>query len=213
MNLNELTYELKKARNGDLVPIISGVHLHSIYNPVIEAKSQINQYQNAIIENNSFLILGLGFAYHIDEIIKIAGDKKISIIVIEPNSQVINDFKRLKGLRSDIKILNPKNTSELFENIEFVKFLKTKPAIIKHENSYSLYHDFFQGILKYQAPQLIQDFSRLVHNIDVKQHLKMYQNQSFDDVIEKITTQTGVTNNFEFALLAIDSIRNKQVII
>ena len=147
------SYELKESRNGDLVPVINGVHLHSIYNPIKEAGSFVDNNQQAINANTNFLILGLGFGYHVDALVNHLDSlnyTSYSIIVIEPNAKLVNDFNRLRGFKNHrVSITSPMNSSEVFENYDFIQFLKSKPALLKHELSFDLEKDFYKNFLRY----------------------------------------------------------------
>ena len=60
MSLPNITsYEIKHSRTEQKVPIVNGVHLHSIYNPDKEAESLLNAQIENLKNKNEVLILGL----------------------------------------------------------------------------------------------------------------------------------------------------------
>ena len=87
-------YEFKTSRNGLKVPVIKGIHLHSIYNPIKEAEAFAQGYEDTIKAKNKILILGLGFGYHIEEVAKLLNQyhEKYEVIVLEPNSKLVEEF-------------------------------------------------------------------------------------------------------------------------
>ena len=204
------SYELKESRDGDLVPVINGVHLHSIYNPTKEALSFIENNQQNINANTNFLIFGLGFGYHVDALVEHLESlnyTSYSIIVIEPNTKLVNDFNNLRGFKNHrVSITSPMNSSEVFENYDFVQFLKSKPALLKHELSFDLEKDFYKDFLSYKAPVLFKDYKHLL-TPTIRDAYFTEQAQSFESRLNTIKTNTGAQTKLDFALLAIDSLR------
>lgn len=179
MNLVHIeNYEIKTSRTEQKVPVVNGVHLHSIYNPFKEAESLMEKYKDALEAKSEFLILGLGFAYHVNEAIeelaKIHGDN-FKIVVIEPNIQVYNDC-------IDLGLLNKKNVliyagysaEELYSDIDLVHFLLRKPTVIAHPPSFNLYQLYFKNILGYEAPKTIGESQVFIQNETVKNYLSKF---------------------------------------
>ena len=92
------SYEVKNSRTDQKVPVVNGVHLHSIYNPFKEAQALVEKYADQLTHKNEVLILGLGFAYHVNEIInymtRVHGDN-FRIVIVEPNAQIYHDCLNL----------------------------------------------------------------------------------------------------------------------
>ena len=57
------------SKSNHLVPKINNIELHSIYDPQKEANALLLKYGDKIKNNKFVLVLGLGFAYHVDQII------------------------------------------------------------------------------------------------------------------------------------------------
>ncbi len=75
------------AKNGNPVPVIGSVSLHSRYDP--DRESQILIENTGDVEGVNCLIFGLGFGYHIE---KLAGRKPSKITVIEPSLDLFQVF-------------------------------------------------------------------------------------------------------------------------
>ncbi|MEI8346869.1 MAG: hypothetical protein WCG27_05350, partial [Pseudomonadota bacterium] len=61
------TFEIKYSKTNHPIPVINGVHLHSVYNPIKEAETFISKQEKILKEKNHILFLGLGFGHHIDQ--------------------------------------------------------------------------------------------------------------------------------------------------
>lgn len=208
--MNEKKYELKESRNGDLIPVINGIHLHSIYDPQKEALNFVENNSNAIASKSNFIILGLGFGYHIQALINhldAIGTKNYSIVVIEQNTQLTQDFINLRDFSSSkVSIYNPTNINLLFEDFNFIAFLKTKPSILKHNLSFEINESFYKEILTYKAPNTFNKFSHLLTD-EAKDLYFSNLEESLETRLNIIKTQTGAVYKEDYALLALDSLR------
>ena len=205
-------YEIKTSRNGLSVPVINGIHLHSIYNPVKEAEAFAEGYEQAIKNKSTILILGLGYGYHIEQIAKMANKNHsdYKIVIIEPNTELAIDFNTNRPFEdNNILIFNARSAEKLFEDTEFVNFLKTKPAIIKHETSFVLEKEFYLEFLKYQAPTHINKYTYMLSESS-KRICKTYldREDTIAGIANSIKTEKGVHNKNDFLILALDEIKN-----
>jgi hypothetical protein len=204
------TLDIKTSRNGLPVPVVKGIHLHSVYNPAKEAEAFAEKYLDTLKTNNHVLILGLGFGYHIDQIEKVLSDnhEHFNILVLEPNKKIVEGFKTFRAFKNThITIIDHNEVEPLFESSEFINFLRQKPAIIKHDPSFNLEKTFYTKFLKYKAPTEVSQYSNRLSDI-----LQMYLTD-FDDlerpiteVISEIKNERGIRNRFDFGLLAFDAI-------
>lgn len=208
--MNIKSYELKKSRNADIIPVIDGVHLHSIYDPQKEALSFVDLNIETINSNNNFMVFGLGFGYHIEALVKHLSDlnyNEYSIVVIEPNVNLVNDFNSMKGFTDHrISICSPMNVSEIFENIDFINFLKLKPSLLRHALSFELNQEFYKEFLTYKAPTSFKNYKHLLNESLQKMYFSENE-ESLEQRLNTIKTQTGATTKEDFALLALDSLR------
>tara|TARA_Y100000385_G_C13077312_1_gene632063 strand:- start:866 stop:1525 length:660 start_codon:yes stop_codon:yes gene_type:complete len=204
--------EFKVSRNGLTVPVIRGVHLHSIYNPIKEAEAFAEGYVDTLKEKSHILVLGLGFGYHIEQLAKGLNKNhdNYKIVVVEPNREIVKEFFEKRPFEdTSIQIVSPKTVQGLFEDKEFVDFLRSKPAIIKHDTSFAIEKDFYVSLLKYQAPTFINKYYSLL-NDEAQAYFGDYieEDVSLDKVTEDIKTVHGIKNKFDYALLALEEIVN-----
>lgn len=200
MDLPKITsYEIKTSRTGQMVPVVNGVHLHSAYNPFKEAEGLVEAQLEHFKKKNEILVLGLGFAYHINAIIEkltmIHGDN-FKIIVIEPNIQVYNDCISHELLnKKNVLIYSGFNSVELYRDLDLVHFLLRKPALVAHSPSFNLYQDYFKKILTFEAPTKIRDILDFIVIPEVKKYIASFdQDLNFEEILyDKIPNK----NNFE----------------
>ncbi|MGZ3787434.1 MAG: hypothetical protein ACXVLQ_02860 [Bacteriovorax sp.] len=183
MSLPKITsYEVKTSRTGQKVPVVNGVHLHSIYNPDKEAEGLISAQIEALKNKNEVLILGLGFAYHVNAVIEklsqFHGDN-FKIIVIEPNIQVYEDCIAFELLnKKNVLIYSGFNSNELYSDLDLVHFLLKKPAMIAHPPSFNLYQNYFKDILTFEAPKKISSILPFVESAEIKKYLGRFDPES-----------------------------------
>ncbi len=210
MDERTTTFEIKTSRNGLPVPVVKGIHLHSVYNPAKEAEAFAEKYIDTLKVTNHVLVLGLGFGYHIDQIERLLSENHdhFNILVLEPNTKIAEGFKTYRAFKnSSITVINSSDVEELFKSSEFISFLRQKPAIIKHDPSFNIEKKFYTAFLKYKAPTHVQAYVE-----DLTDILQMYLTdfESLDkpitDVIEDIKLNRGIRNRFDFGLLAFDAL-------
>ena len=57
------------AKSGHIVPVVDQIYLHSVYDPIKEADDYVQTHEEDLKKNPTVLMLGLGFGYHIFQII------------------------------------------------------------------------------------------------------------------------------------------------
>jgi hypothetical protein len=206
------TLDIKTSRNGLPVPILKGIHLHSVYNPAKEAEAFAEKYKETLKANNYVLVLGLGFGYHIDQIEKILSEyhEHFNILVLEPNKEIADGFKTFRAFKNThITILNHNKVEPLFESSEFINFLRQKPAIIKHDPSFNLEKTFYTKFLKFKAPTDVAKYVNRLSDI-LQMYLTDFEDleKPISEVISEIKQHRGIQNRFDFGLLAFDSLIN-----
>lgn len=205
------SYEIKTSRTEQKVPVVNGVHLHSIYNPFKEAESVIEKFKEAFENKSEVLVLGLGFAYHVNAIIekmnKTHGEK-FRVVVIEPNIQVYNDCV-------DLGLLNKKNVlvyagysaNELYSDIDLVHFLLRKPTVVAHPTSFNLYQLYFKEFLTFEAPTSIGDTMEFLTNPEVKNYLSTFeQNLKLGEILHSAIPEKSKFTEMDFAAMALAEI-------
>lgn len=180
MTLPKITsYEVKTSRTEQKVPIVNGVHLHSIYNPYKEAEGLVSAHLDSLKNKNEVLILGLGFAYHVnavtEKLTQLYGDD-FKVIVIEPNIQVYNDCIAFDLLnKKNVLVYSGFKSNELYSDLDLVHFLLRKPAMIAHPPSFNLYQNYFKTILTFEAPQSISAIMNFVTSTEIKKYLSSFR--------------------------------------
>lgn len=215
MNLPKISsYEVKTSRTNQKVPVVNGVHLHSIYNPFKEAETLINTQLENLTQKNELLILGLGFGYHINYAIEKMTEfhgNNFRIVVIEPNNEVHKDC-----LENDL--LNKKNvlvysgftSKELYSDLDLVHFLLRKPAMIAHPASFNLYQYYFKSILTFEAPETIEEIMTYTQVHEVKDYLKRFESQStFNHALYKTLPQQNNFTEMDFLAMALVEMTQK----
>jgi hypothetical protein len=206
-------YELQPSRNGLTVPVINGVYLHSIYNPIKEAEAFVGSQKKNLTFKNSVLILGLGFGYHVEEAAKILNSvhKSYEIIILEPNERLVEDFIASRAFEDkNIKIICKQKVKELFSDWNFVQFLMKKPCIIKHDASFILEKDFFTNFLGFQASKDIINYKGLLSE-DAKNLFQTRDSRNFDSYVEEIKGSGRIIDRNEYLVLALNELRNMEV--
>lgn len=144
---------LQATKSKHIVPIVNDIPIHSLLNPIREAEVFASNYMSQVSSNPNVLILGLGFAYHIDELEKLLSikHKNFKIYVIEGIADLAKSCLSYRTLSSKIKVFHPKNPLDLFFNEAFCSFLLSKPTIIMHPSLYKLNDAYYKSILTHRA--------------------------------------------------------------
>ena len=200
------SYETKESKSGLKIPVVNNIHLHSTYDPQKESDSFLNQHIDSFKKKSNILVLGLGYGYHIQRIVKyfIEHKRPLHIAVIEPNHQVMNDCLRLNPMDlQDVKIHCHSSVDKLFCLKDLMAFLLKKPVILPHTPSFNLYRKFFTKFLTYKCQQHLKDTINTLNNKEVKNYLKKYnQNLSLMDCFENIKKEQQFHQNLDWALAA-----------
>ena len=172
MNSSNLNFSVVTAKNGYLVPVVDGVHLHSAYDPEKEANNFLDANKEKIGNKKHVLILGLGFAYHVSAVYEYlkSNYKEFKIVVVEPNSNTTLSCveNELIGPMDNITIYSGKKIENLYNEEDFISFLLNKPALIQHAPSFNMYREYFQSLLTYQASQKVIDVFNGIENDNIK---------------------------------------------
>lgn len=202
------SYEIRTSRTEQKVPVVNGVHLHSIYNPFKEAETLIESHLEIFKNKNEVLILGLGFGYHvnfaIEKLQEIHGDN-FKIIVIDPNRQVYEDCLRLDLInKKNLLIYSGYNSKELYSDLDLIHFLLRKPAMIAHPASFNLYQVYFKDFLTFEAPTKIEDIITFSEVSEIKKYLRSLDKEStFDEELFKNLPQKDHFSRMDFLAMAL----------
>lgn len=215
MSLPQISsYEIKTSRTQQKVPVVNGVHLHSIYNPFKEAESLIEANIESLRSKNEVLILGLGFAYHVNSIIEKLSEihgNNFKVIVIEPNNNVHQDCIAFDLLnKKNILVYSGFSAEELYSDLDLIHFLLRKPAIIAHPPSFNLYQYYFKTFLTFEAPKQIVDILRFTQEDTIKNYLSTFdKNKNFEQVIFKELPLQNEFKSLDFLAMALVEMTRK----
>ena len=201
MSLPKITsYEVKSSRTNQRIPVVNGIHLHSVYDPKKEANGIVSGHYDSLKSKNNILILGLGFAYHvnavIDEMVALYGEN-FKVVVVEPNRFVYEDCLASNLLnKKNCTVYTGHTSTELYSDLEFIHFLLEKPAIIAHPASFNLYQCYFKDILTFEAPKDIGSILKYVETNEIKSYLHLFNSdENLEDVLyQQIPTKTQLTD-------------------
>lgn len=207
--------EIRESKTGNPVPVVNGVHLHSSYNPTKEAESFVERFETIIQANRNILVLGLGFAYHIDRIVfqmkRFWGDD-FQIVVIDP----LNETEEL--LRENRQIDYGKNVilhsgltvSEIYDNRDIVDFLSMKPAVVPHTASFNLFQDYFKALMSFTAKSDLSSISNHISNTDFKKYILSHESRSYFELINSVNSKKTRWNKWDYLTLALNSISSPE---
>jgi hypothetical protein len=206
------TIEIKESKTGLPVPVVQGVHLHSVYNPEKEAENFVATAKDKIIANKHLLVLGLGFGYHVKALadaMKTIHGNNWHITVVEPNAEVATEVERMGhlGEYQNISILTYANVYDFFSNESFVDFLLTKPALLPHMPSFNLYKTFFESLVTFKADSSLRGISARLKNSHIHEFLQTQdQEQTIDQFLANLSTSANLNDPMDFFFRAFSAI-------
>lgn len=211
-NLIEIeSYEIKTAKTGHSIPVVNGVHIHSAYNPIKEAQGVLEQYRESLKDKKEVLVLGLGFGYHINELVNYFEEQGVSdylISVIEPCDQIVKDAFELNPLSSqNIKVYSYRDVDRLYTNDELISTLLRKPLIIPHTSSFNLFKEYFRAYLTYEAPNTIKNTKEFVKDTELYDYICRFNEElMLQDIYKSIIKGRNINHEFDYALMAFGKI-------
>lgn len=200
------SYEVKNSRTGFPVPVLNDIHLHSAYDPKKEATSFVTNHIEQIKNREYILVLGLGFAYHLQAIAEVLSDQieNKKFLVIEPNAFLFDDCKRLNLLPNNvnIEVICEKSVEDLYAHQSLRHFLIKKPALLSHAASFNLNKLFFTNFLSYRASDEITDMFHILPD-EVYKHLTKFSSiRTINDYTQFIKTNDCDLTDIDQFLLA-----------
>lgn len=210
------SYEIKTSRTEQKVPVVNGVHLHSIYNPFKEAQNLIDSNIEAINGKNEVLILGLGFGYHvnyaIEKMMEIHGNN-FKIVVIEPNNQVHQDCLNLDLLnKKNVLVYSGFTANELYSDLDLIHFLLKKPAMIAHPASFNLYQMYFKNFLTFEAPIQLEEIVKFTEIGEIRNYLNTFEpGLKFEEAFYNELPKKSTFNSMDFLAMALVEMTKKSL--
>jgi len=198
---------IKTSKTGLPIPVVNGVHLHSIYDPTREAQLFASSHAETLKNNREILCLGLGFMFHIHEICNTLSQhhqNNYKVIVIEPVSEVYNECRRM-GLANNenVIIYHGQKVEELYKRKPLINFLLSKPAVISHAPSFNLHKKYFQDLLTYKAPTDMLHITEHINDPALKNYLLAHGSHiTISETVETLLfngTKEDYSNDFLIA--------------
>ncbi|MBI4847514.1 MAG: glycosyltransferase [Nitrospirae bacterium] len=125
---------------------VDNISLHSLYDPIKEARSWFLHYEKDIQEAESISVLGFGLGYHVVELCKNTGKE---ITVFEPRLDILKTAMGsicLTSILKKIKIVTDENPSISPLGKGGIKGGK-KAAILHHKPSVSISREYFEHLI------------------------------------------------------------------
>lgn len=199
------TIEIKTSRSENPVPVIEGIHLHSIYNPAKEAESFIQKYEQQLKNQNRILVLGLGFGYHVWQLeAQLRRDHNHwQILIVEPDLRIVDEFENYKPveLSSCTRIVTHSLIENYYDDIELVRFMATKPLVVAHPATFNLHERFFKAFMSFEASNSIESVCRKIADQQLSRHIESL-GQADDDFDSAVKNKllSGNLNSQDFFL-------------
>jgi hypothetical protein len=108
------SYQFEKSRNNKDILLINGKYIHSKFAPEKEGENFIFQGKNLIA------IFGIGFGYHVENILK--NNKDSIFIIYEPIEEMLELFKKSRFFDNKILFLNKNSIESVFDFLEKTNF-------------------------------------------------------------------------------------------
>ena len=199
---------VKYSKSEQPIPVINGVHLHSIYNPDREAAGFVTNQMDNLKASNHILIFGLGFGYHIvqiEEKMKTLHPNGYKIFVIEPNIEIVNKWQELRthSITDSVAITTYPSIKEFYQDRDLVDFMSTKPSVIPHPASFQLNMSFYKDFMSFCYPKSIDDSAFFIQSEEFRQYLTSEnRNETTEDFFERIKGKSFL-QSYDFLSLAL----------
>ena len=199
---------VKYSKSEQPIPVINGVHLHSIYNPEREATGFVTSQLENLKAAKNILIFGLGFGYHISHIeekMKNFHPAGYNIFVIEPNTEILQKWKELAPTQfsENVKVVSYNSIKEFYQDRELVEFMSARPAVVPHPASFQLSMTFFKDFMSYCYPKKIDDSAYFVESDSFRNYLTSEnKNETTDEFFERVRGKSFL-QSYDFLSLAL----------
>ncbi|TKJ40275.1 hypothetical protein CEE37_08080 [candidate division LCP-89 bacterium B3_LCP] len=147
--------EIRTAKSGEAIPVVNKKCLHSTYNPIAEAQKWMESCDLHANDNKTYVLGGIGFGYHVDELLKIIPPERLIIVEKDPGLAAAVLANRPVGFLPDkVRLLVGLSAVQSFERIiRYCASQNDEIFFLEHPASSSLYPDFYitlKGIVKAQ---------------------------------------------------------------
>ncbi len=210
------TYEIRYSKTSLPVPVVNGIHLHSIYDPKREASKLAEKHTDLLKEKKKILVLGLAFSYHIKVFLEtletLHPKEEIQIMVIEPNTRLYEDCKSHKCLPSTerIEYICGMSIEQLYSSQYFVDYLLNNPGVIAHPSSFNLNKKYYTSLLNYSASTSLEDIEYYITDKHLNSYLHQSKSKDWNDFLYSIKASSSIQNNQDFMFMALNEFDQTQ---
>ena len=159
-NAPESEIEILRSRNAYPIPRVNGVMIHSNYDPLKEAVAFVNSYESLIRSQDIILVMGYGFGYHVDEIVKrIKDDPEKFIFVIEPDVSFFKKSLELKDIThivDRVTFIVGISVQKLFDIPGFYRILNAAQYMIGYKPAINVNEEYFVEFVKRRSSNRVE---------------------------------------------------------
>lgn len=202
----------KNNHNNQIIPYIDSTPLHSENDPIGEAKKFILHYNDKIKNNNTFVILGLGHGYHVNQLSKNlqSFSNNYKILVIEPHNELVQRYREHNdGKDPRVKILSQRNMDKLYRSRTLIRTLTQKPAILVHRASLDCNEKYFREFLSFQASSDITDYVNELP-IEIQNYLQNQSAANLSELLSQNKQQQFLSNQEDYFFFALNHILSNE---
>jgi hypothetical protein len=210
MSASEIEIIVENSKVSLPVPVINGCYLHSRFNPLKEAEEFATKNFSKIKDKKNIIVMGLGFGYHVNELIKqiqLQGITDYKVLVVEPNKKLVDKFNEIFSFDDpNVSIINHENVEDFFFDDTLLDFFGLKPAMLSHRPSFNLNTEFFTKFLSYKAPKEIGLYAKTIEDENVREYFEN-QTGSLEDIINETSRAHKIENKNDFLVQIIGELR------
>ncbi len=164
--------EWKEAKTGERIPLLKGISLASLYNPIQEAKKWVDAKEIKEFHKNIF-VLGLAGGFHIKELIKRYPNKKILVF------EIIPDFVHEFTFQSEqLKIIQPNCAKEIWKISAVTQAISEPYVILEHRVSTRLNPSYYEDLINELSCRTKESFFKSL-NYRNEQRI-LFENQNIE---------------------------------
>lgn len=134
------------SKNGHRVPVLDGISLCSMMDPIKEAQKWFDSYKDILNDFEHIFVLGIGGGYHVEILLKEVPSALIT--VIEKNSELILGLKeKIHSWGDRVAVLSHPTLDQIksYESFHCV-FEQAAYCVLSHPISFSNHTDYYKNI-------------------------------------------------------------------
>jgi hypothetical protein len=214
--------ELTITKSNKVSPLVNGISLHSKYYPEKECESFFEENEHCLEKHKNILFFGIGFAYHLKDIIEKATNLNKNIILIEPNINLFNEAIKNIDLSFYIKnciILLGERPESIIYSTWFNELRKEGVELIAHGPSSNVFKDYLINfnslyIKKLRYKETVKELrSSASKNPELTELLNAFDEEQYlalEDIVEKMPDKLGKRDKI---FLIMNELSNYKVVV